>query len=65
MNTYRILNSGEANATIIKELTEEQYEFLNSLFKELNDTREPYASYISIFKETTVNGGKEDKFGEI
>lgn len=64
MNTYKILNSGEADATIVKELTEEQYEFLNNLFKELNDTREAYAPYIYIYKETTFNDDEEDDFDE-
>ena len=51
MNTYRITNTGEANATMVKELTEEQYEFLNNLFEELNDTGKPYAPYIYISEE--------------
>lgn len=55
MKTYRITNVGEANATIVKELTEEQYEFLNNLFEELNDNREPYGSCIYISEETPVN----------
>lgn len=63
MNTYRITNIGEANATITKELTEEQYDFLNNLFEELNDTGKPYAPYISIKQETTVND-EEDDFDE-
>ena len=63
MNTYRITNIGEANTTIVKELTEEQYEFLNKLFEELNDAAEPYASYIYISKETAVND-EEDDFDE-
>lgn len=60
MNTYIILNSGESDAKIVKELTEEQYEFLNNLFKELNGTRELYAPYISIKQETTVNDEEDD-----
>ena len=40
MNTYKIINIGE---------------FLNNLFEELNDTGKPYAPYISIKQETTVN----------
>lgn len=63
MKTYRISNTGEANAIITKKLTEEQYEFLNNLFDELNDAAEPYASYISICEETTVND-EEDDFDE-
>ena len=55
MNTYKIINIGEGDATIVKELTKEQYEFLNNLFYELNDTRKLYAPYISIKQETTVN----------
>ena len=63
MNTYKIINAGEGNATIVKELTKEQYEFLNNLFYELNGTRELYAPYISIKQETTVND-EEDDFDE-
>ena len=51
MNTYRITNIGEGNAIIVKELTKEQYEFLNNLFEELNGTRELYAPHIYISKE--------------
>ena len=64
MNTYRITNIGEANATIVKELTEEQYEFLNNLFDELNDAGKPYAPYISIYVETDFNVDEEDDFDE-
>ena len=64
MNTYKITNIGEGNATIIKELTEEQYEFLNNLFDELNDAGEPYAPYISIYVETDFNVDEEDDFDE-
>ena len=64
MNTYRITNIGEANATMVKELTEEQYEFLNNLFDELNDVGEPYAPYISIYVETDFNVDEEDDFDE-
>ena len=64
MNTYRITNIGEADATIVKELTKEQYEFLNNLFEELNGTRELYAPHISINHETTFNDDEEDDFDE-
>ena len=63
MNTYRITNIGEANATMVKELTVEQYEFLNNLFDELNDTGEPYAPSIYISEETTFDD-EEDDFDE-
>lgn len=64
MNTYIILNSGESDAKIVKELTAEQYEFLNNLFKELNDNREDYAPYIYLDKETDFNDNEEDDFDE-
>ena len=54
MNTYRITNIGEANATMVKELTEEQYEFLNNIFEELNDTGKPYTPYIIMDKNTAL-----------
>ena len=60
MKTYRISNIGEANATMVKELTEEQYEFLNNLFEELNNTGKPYAPYISIYEETAINDDEDD-----
>lgn len=63
MNTYKIINIGEGDATIVKELTKEQYEFLNNLFEELNGTRELYAPHISIKQETTVND-EDDDFDE-
>ena len=63
MKTYRITNTGEANATMVKELTEEQYEFLNNLFEELNDTGEAYAPYIYISEETIIDD-EEDDFDE-
>ena len=51
MKAYRITNIGEANATMVKELTEEQYEFLNKLFEELNDTGKLYTPHIYISEE--------------
>ena len=51
---YVITNSGEADCRLVKELTEEQSQFLSSLFMELNhsDDCEPYHPFISIYEST-------------
>ena len=50
---YYISNIGEAEAIIHKELTDEEYKLLKSVFDELNceDNREPYAPFIDICQE--------------
>ena len=53
MTKYVISNSGESNCRITRELTEEQYHFLDHLFNELNDAADgSYAPYISIYKKS-------------
>jgi hypothetical protein len=53
MTKYVISNHGESNCRITRELTEEQYHFLDHLFNELNDAADgSYAPYISIYKES-------------
>lgn len=47
-----IRNSGEGNNKIYKELTDEQFNFLKSLFDEINNSPygECYAPWISIWE---------------
>jgi len=47
-----IRNSGEGNNKIYKELTDEQFNFLDNLFDEINNSPygECYAPYISIWE---------------
>ncbi len=55
-----IINSGEGNNKIYRELTDEQFNFLDSLFDEINNSPygECYAPWISIQEElnTWSNG---------
>ena len=56
MAKYVITNSGESICSITRELTEEQYHFLDHLFNELNDATDgSYAPYISILKNQMNN----------
>ena len=48
-----ISNSGESICRITRELTDEQYHFLDHLFNELNDAADgSYAPYVSIYKKS-------------
>lgn len=47
----RVINSGEGEASIVKEITQEQYEFLDNLFDELNDNGLWFAPFIYMYKE--------------
>lgn len=51
---YVINNSGEADIRLIRDLTDEQYQFLSSIFDELNnsDDCEAYHPFISIYEAT-------------
>ena len=51
MAKYVISNSGESICRITRELTEEQYHFLDHFFNQFNDATDgSYAPYISILK---------------
>ena len=45
---YKISVSGEDDVTIYRNLTDEQFEFIDSIFDELNCARNTYAPSMSI-----------------
>ena len=45
---YKISVSGEDDVTIYRNLTDEQFEFIDSIFNELNCARNIYAQAVSI-----------------